>query len=45
VLLDTGAELHWTVVLADLETDTLERLRSVFGPVIANPGYSPRRGE
>ena len=42
-LLDTGAELHWTVVLADLETDTFERLRSAFGPVIVNPGYVPRR--
>jgi hypothetical protein len=36
-LLDTGAELHWTIVLADLEPETFQRLRSAFGPVIQNP--------
>ncbi len=38
-LLDTAGDLHWTIVLADLEHRTPERLRSVFSPPFDNPGY------
>ena len=41
-LLDTRGELHWTIVLADLEPATLQRPRSVFGEPIDNPGYQAR---
>jgi hypothetical protein len=40
-ILDTAGDLHWSIVLADTETGTLERLRSVFSAPFDNPGYAP----
>ena len=42
-LFDTGAVLHWTIVLADTKPASLLRLRSIFSPPIDNPGYQHRR--
>ncbi len=38
-VLDTAGDLHWTIVLADTESSTLDRLRSVFSPPFDNPGF------
>lgn len=42
-VLDTAGDLHWTIVLADTETATLDRLRAVFSPPFDNPGFVPPR--
>jgi len=39
-ILDTAGDLHWSIVLPDTETRTLDRLRSVFSPPFDNPGYT-----
>lgn len=41
-LLDTAGPLHWTIVLPDVEHETLDRLRSVFSPPHDNPGFRRR---
>ncbi len=38
-LFDTGSDLHWTIVLADTQPATLERLRACFTEPVSNPGY------
>jgi len=40
-LLDTGEELHWTVVFSLAAPDFFARLRAAFSPPVDNPGYSP----
>ncbi len=37
-LLSTGRTPHFDIALPDLTNNTLEHLRSVFGPPTANPG-------
>ncbi len=41
-LLDTAGPLHWTIVLPDVEQETLDRLRNVFSPPRDNPGFRRR---
>lgn len=41
-LLATGEWPHYDIVLADLGDETVERLRSCFGPPFANPGGSAK---
>jgi hypothetical protein len=41
-LLASGERPHYDVVLADLGDDSVERLRTCFGPPFANPGGSAK---
>jgi hypothetical protein len=41
-LFDTGGDLHWTIVFADTQEATLDRLRACFTEPVSNPGYKLR---